>query len=57
MTTEEKTEALKLAGKLAMASHKLIRSDVFFLSSNIEELSNALRDYDNFIFEKCQLKK
>ena len=50
-------EALQLAGKLALKADLVKRSNTTFLSSRIEQLSNALKDYDDKIFEMMDERK
>lgn len=43
-------QALLLAGKLSMAASKLINGNLSSLSGNLNELSQARDEYDNYIF-------
>jgi len=43
-------EALRLAGKLAMAAKSVIESHVLNLSFRTENMQDALHEYNNYIF-------
>ena len=44
-------EALRYAGKLAMASKSVINSEALYLSLRIEILQKKLQDYNNYILK------
>lgn len=51
MNLEKAKEALKLAGKTAIASQMVCRASAFNISSRVAELQKAVEEYDNYIIE------
>lgn len=49
-------EALELAGKLALSSEAVIKSDIFTLYDNLRQLDKDLSHYNKYIFD-WSLKK
>ena len=50
MTENNKSEALKLAGKLSIAANSVITSSATTISERVEQLNNAVNEYDSFVF-------
>jgi len=57
MTNEEAKQALKLAGKLALAAEGVVSAHVYDLSRAIIELATALNMYNHFIFNITESKE
>lgn len=54
MYTEK--ELLHLAGKLAMACHQVLISNVYTITENIKNMEIALKEYDNAIVQNVNEK-
>lgn len=54
MTDEERKEALKLAYKMRCKAFNVVNSSAKNLSKYIEELDQAINEYDNYILDHLE---